>query len=109
MHHHDFHAAVVSIHAPVWGRHGPHDQEDQNGPVSIHAPVWGRPAEARTIIATAEFRSTPPCGGDVLALEPGTTRERFDPRPRVGATCVHNFIFHIHTVSIHAPVWGRPA
>ena len=98
----------VSIHAPVWGRPHRRHRECGQGRVSIHAPVWGRQMGDPNSRANLLFRSTPPCGGDRRFHVGGYPRQRFDPRPRVGATGHACDGFRTHPVSIHAPVWGRP-
>ena len=80
------HAIVISIHAPLRGRHEMtetdlmHEIISIHAPlrgrlflavvlvhkvnISIHAPLRGRREERQWIIRLTIFQSTPPCGGD---------------------------------------------
>ena len=120
---------MVSIHAPVWERHGagltvdgavgfqstlPCGSDGRTTVpagcqgVSIHAPVWERPAPHRHIRLPGWFQSTLPCGSDSrpCCFLPGIPR--FNPRSRVGATDDRELLGAVDQVSIHAPVWERP-
>ncbi len=78
--------AVVSIHAPVWGRPGRVKRLTLTTNVSIHAPVWGRPGSSGSSGGNVPVSIHAPVWGRL----PGTwVEERF------------------MEVSIHAPVWGR--
>ncbi len=76
--------------------------------VSIHAPVWGRHGSKHTAACRNWFQSTPPCGGDqqgTVLLGSGKVSIHapvWGRQPYTGAGCRQA------DVSIHAPVWGRP-
>ena len=97
--------------------------------VSIHAPAKGRHLLGGNTGMVHEFQSTPPRRGDPGQGQRGHRRERFNPRPREGATpwpisrlrwasCFnprpregathgHAGRQHPDMVSIHAPAKGR--
>ncbi len=78
--------------------------------VSIHAPVWGRPEQNWSVVnGVRMFQFTPPYGGDHQKIRPFPAQKRFNSRPRMGATTFRYEWIWEKIVSIHAPVWGRPA
>ncbi len=97
----------VLTHARAWGRPVELVEHAATDLVSIHAPVWGRHSPPRLWTPLTSFRSTPPYGGDLPQLGRAGRGAGFDPRPRMGATrCLHGDP-PAAPVSIHAPVWGR--
>ena len=61
-------------------------------------PCWNLP-----------FQSTPPCGGDNIPTAGSCERRYFNPRPLAGATCRKQRAGICKSISIHAPLRGRPA
>ena len=59
------------------------------------------------LVATAQFQSTPPCGGDPYALPLLPKIWYFNPRPLAGATRLPAPVWRLPGISIHAPLRGR--
>ena len=76
----------VSIHAPVWGRRCALPKPSATWLFRSTPPCGGDVADIDAEIAREKFRSTPPCGGDKRFGMGNAAVDRFDPRPRVGAT-----------------------
>ena len=55
------------------------------------------------------FQSTPPCGGDELVTTGDQRFPNFNPRPLAGATRPLGGLLDYRSISIHAPLRGRPA
>ena len=77
--------------------------------VSIHAPVWVRPAQDVLFTEQVLFQFTHPCGCDNSSNGELTSKSGFNSRTRVGATGIQHHCPFQGRVSIHAPVWVRPA
>ncbi len=99
--------------------------------ISIHAPLRGRHCFIWQRQVFKVFQSTPPCGGDptgaaggppyhnfnprplagatVFSRGPGFVYVYFNPRPLAGATKSYNSVADLATISIHAPLRGRPS
>ena len=76
-------------------------------PISIHAPLRGRQQVFNTTIPNMQFQSTPPCGGDKIAIAVPALIFYFNPRPLAGATKPFPVLFTTSLISIHAPLRGR--
>ena len=101
------HPFRISIHAPLRGRlvvvlPGAGVLE-----ISIHAPLRGRPCGTSAQSWTAQFQSTPPCGGDVISRRKLVKATDFNPRPLAGATIYNGTYSGKLVISIHAPLRGR--
>ncbi len=99
----------VSIHAPVWVRPSGMRLGYVKRWVSIHAPVWVRLKSGFGTYFFLRFQFTHPCGCDSWVEQSYIHDNRFNSRTRVGATVHAKIIAGIDRVSIHAPVWVRPA
>ena len=94
---------------PLAGATNLHMDNKQERFISIHAPLRGRLSCFWWSRALAIFQSTPPCGGDA-SPSPGIRKWRyFNPRPLAGATFPPRHPGHRPTISIHAPLRGRPS
>ena len=61
-------------------------QHDNYTIISIHAPLRGRPTAVSSRGLSWSFQSTPPCGGDGMAVYRNGRDKDFNPRPLAGAT-----------------------
>ena len=77
--------------------------------VSIHAPVWVRPTRYGYKCFYLLFQFTHPCGCDNFDSRKRAWASSFNSRTRVGATAKKRVKNALQRVSIHAPVWVRPA
>ena len=77
--------------------------------VSIHAPVWVRQFRFQEAGMGKQFQFTHPCGCDSGEGSVFIKPYRFNSRTRVGATAKKRVKNALQRVSIHAPVWVRPA
>ncbi len=75
--------------------------------VSIRAPARGRHELTEDEVRQRAFRSAPPRGGDTCRWRPRRSSERFDPRPREGATPDRVEPARPPQGSIRAPARGR--
>ena len=119
----------ISIHAPIRGRHDtamekwktdefqstPPYGGDIRGPrrwptssISIHAPIRGRLWIHIILFGVFLFQSTPPYGGDWWFAGLSGSWRYFNPRPHTGATSHHTHLDTDQSISIHAPIRGRP-
>ena len=74
--------------------------------VSIHAPVWGATGSGLIVYTRGRFQSTHPCGVRLVKSMSFCQSLCFNPRTRVG--CDKSVLSEQFgsDVSIHAPVWG---
>ena len=76
--------------------------------ISIHAPMRGRPIGKMPIYLMDQFQSTPPCGGDCQQIAIRPLCLNFNPRPHAGVTQQEQLRQQRRSISIHAPMRGRP-
>ena len=98
---------IISIHAPIRGRHIRHPASRLSRLFQSTPPCGGDYLDAPGSTTETPFQSTPPCGGDVHLFDPHPVPGDFNPRPLAGAT-----VFHLRPadglyISIHAPLRGR--
>ena len=74
--------------------------------VSIHAPVWGATDQMVDKLREIMFQSTHPCGVRPYWQNLASAFGGFNPRTRVGCDKCGITSFSANFVSIHAPVWG---
>ena len=77
--------------------------------ISIHAPLRGRRLDGHFFRPFVPFQSTPPCGGDMVAVLVSHQAGDFNPRPLAGATFGFVDKYTGLRISIHAPLRGRHA
>ena len=118
----------ISIHAPLRGRHYPHESSAQESKfqstppcggdglrygelaalrISIHAPLRGRRTCVEGIKDPSIFQSTPPCGGDAGPGHQGRETGISIHAPLRGRRNEADCPGQCHAISIHAPLRGR--
>ena len=98
---------LISIHAPMRGRHLACKVLSQDYKISIHAPMRGRPPDAAFGILAPGFQSTPPCGGDHKQPHLSSPINLFQSTPPCGGDVPPLTGYTKLAISIHAPMRGR--